>query len=152
MRKFLYLLVLPVFLLGCKNSQQNIDQQIIENYISSHHLNAYAEQGGLYFVPISSGSGGLATTASQVTVTYTGYLTNDSVFGSSTAPFTISLANAIQGWQEGIPFMQRGGTALLLIPSALGYGTQPQAQQYGYSTGIPANSVLIFNIHLLAFQ
>jgi FKBP-type peptidyl-prolyl cis-trans isomerase FkpA len=151
MRKLLALFILPVFFLGCKN-QQNIDQQTIENYISSHHLNAIAEPSGLYYVPISPGAGGTAANASQVTVTYKGYLTNDSVFDASTAPFTIALSDAIPGWQEGLPLMQRGGEALLIIPSALGYGTQPQNQVQGYSTGVPANSVLIFDIRLLAFQ
>jgi FKBP-type peptidyl-prolyl cis-trans isomerase FkpA len=144
MRKLFSLLVVPFFLLGCKD-QQKIDQQIIENYISAHHLNAVAEPNGLYYVPVTNGTGGPATTASQVTVEYTGYLTNDSVFSSSNVPFTTYLANTIQGWQEGIPLMARGGRCTLLIPSALGYGNQAQ-------TGIPPNSVLIFDIYLINYQ
>jgi FKBP-type peptidyl-prolyl cis-trans isomerase FkpA len=151
MRKLIFLLILPFFLIGCKN-QQSIDQQTIENYISAHHLNAIAEPGGLYYVPVSNGSGGLATNASQVTVTYKGYLTNDSVFQTSNVPFTTALYNTIQGWQEGIPLMQKGGRCTLLIPSALGYGTQGQAAVPPSTVGIPPNSVLIFDIYLLNFQ
>jgi FKBP-type peptidyl-prolyl cis-trans isomerase len=151
MRKLLYLLILPFFLIGCKD-QQKIDQQTIENYISVHHLNAIAEPGGLYYVPVASGTGSAASTASQVTVEYKGYLTNDSVFASSTVPFTIALYNAIQGWQEGIPLMQKGGRCTLLIPSALGYGTQGQAAIPPSTVGIPPNSVLIFDIYLLNYQ
>ena len=151
MRKLLYLLILPVFLIGCKD-QQKIDQQIIENYISAHHLNAVAEPNGLYYVPVASGTGNAAGNASQVTVTYKGYLTNDSVFDASSVPFTTALYNVIQGWQEGIPLMQKGGRCTLLIPSALGYGAAAQPQQTGRSTGIPPNSVLIFDIYLLNFQ
>jgi FKBP-type peptidyl-prolyl cis-trans isomerase FkpA len=144
MRKFSYLLLLPVLLFSCKD-QSKIDQQIILSYISAHHLNAIAEPGGLYYVPITSGSGGAATYAQQVSVTFKGYLTNDSVFSSSTVPYTIALSEAIPGWQEGIPLMQRGGRATFLIPSALGYASQAQP-------GIPANSVLIFDVDLIAWQ
>jgi len=63
-----------------------------------------------------------------------------------TAPSSsFSLAGVIKGWQIGIPHINKGGTILLLIPSALGYGTS------GTST-IPANSVLIFTIGLQGFN
>jgi FKBP-type peptidyl-prolyl cis-trans isomerase FkpA len=151
MRKIIYLFVLPIFMLGCKN-QAEIDQQIIQSYISAHHLNAIAEPGGLYYVPIAAGTGNTAATASQVTVSYRGYLTNDSVFSLSAVPFTIDLTEAIPGWQEGLPLMQRGGKATLIIPSALGYGAQAQPSQGAGYVGIPANSVLIFDIDLISFQ
>ena len=144
MRKLIYLLIIPFILVGCKD-QTKLDQQAILSYISAHHLQAIAEPNGLYYVPIASGSGGAATYAQQVSVTFKGYLTNDSVFSSSTVPYTIALSSAISGWQEGIPLMQRGGKATLLIPSALGYG--PTAE-----TGIPPNSVLIFDVDLINFQ
>ena len=151
MRKLLCLLVVPFFLLGCKD-QQKIDQQIIENYISTHHLNAIAEPNGLYYVPVSNGTGQSAMSASEVTVEYTGYLANDSVFSASNIPYTTYLANVIQGWQEGIPLMSRGGRCTLLIPSALGYGAQSQPSLQAGWSAIPPNSVLIFDIYLINFQ
>jgi FKBP-type peptidyl-prolyl cis-trans isomerase len=42
----------------------------------------------------------------------------------------------------GIPFFKEGGSGKLLIPSELAYGSSPRS-------GIPANSVLIFDIHLI---
>jgi len=52
------------------------------------------------------------------------------------------LSNVIQGWQEGIPLFNEGGSGILLIPSALGYGSQTV-------NSIPSNSVLIFEVTLL---
>jgi len=52
------------------------------------------------------------------------------------------LTNVIQGWQEGIPLFSEGGSGILLIPSALGYGNQSIGN-------IPANSVLIFEVTLI---
>jgi FKBP-type peptidyl-prolyl cis-trans isomerase FkpA len=83
---------------------------------------------------------------STVTVAYKGYLTDGTVFDESDSNgITFSLRNVIQGWQEGIPLFKEGGSGMLLIPSALGYGSSSQGQ-------IPANSVLIFEITLIDVQ
>ena len=147
MRKLAYLFIVPIcLLLGCKNTDQAaIDNGIIQQYISSHHLTATAYPNGLYYVLVADGTGNPASTATLVSVAYKGYLTNGSVFDQSTSPFTTHLSNVIAGWQEGIPLMKRGGKATLLIPSALGYGSQAQS-------GIPANSVLIFDVTLISYQ
>jgi len=153
MRKLVYLLiVIAPFFSGCKKSQAVIDNEIIQNYISTNHLNATLLGNGLYFVPISGGNGDYATTASIVTVTYKGYLTNGAVFDQKTTPTTFDLIDVIPGWGEGIPAMQKGQTGMLLIPSALGYGSTAEASQGGTYSGIPANSVLIFNVTLISFQ
>jgi FKBP-type peptidyl-prolyl cis-trans isomerase FkpA len=152
MRKPAYLLlfIIPLFL-GCKKSQATIDNEAIQAYISANHLNATAEANGLYFVPISGGNGSYASSASLVTVTYKGTLTNGAVFDQQGAPTTFNLAEVISGWQEGIPLMQRGQTAMLLVPSSLGYGSYAQPANGSYAA-IPANSVLIFTVNLISFQ
>ena len=81
--------------------------------------------------------------SSVVTVAYTGKLTDGIIFDqSSSVGISFPLTNVIQGWQEGIPLFSEGGTGKLLIPSALGYGSNAIGS-------IPANSVLIFDIELL---
>jgi FKBP-type peptidyl-prolyl cis-trans isomerase FkpA len=150
MKQILFFLLALVFLFtGCKKSQtQNqsqLDQLAIQSYISSHNLNAIAESNGLYYVSDSAGSGGSPTANSTVTVYYKGYLTNGVVFDqTSGTPFTSSLSQVIQGWQEGIPLMQKGGKGILLIPSALAYGSRSIGS-------IPPNSVLIFDVTLVNF-
>lgn len=154
MRKITYLLLLmvPIYLVSCKKkSQAQIDSEIILNYISTHHLNAVAEPNGVYFVPGTGGNGLYATSASVASVTYKGYLTNDSVFDQKASPYTFYLQQIIPGLQEGIPLMQRGQKATFLIPSAMAYGSTSPATSNGYAT-IPANSVLIFDIDLISFQ
>ncbi|MGB6036124.1 MAG: FKBP-type peptidyl-prolyl cis-trans isomerase [Cryomorphaceae bacterium] len=42
----------------------------------------------------------------------------------------------------GIPFFKEGGRGKLLIPSELAYASRPRS-------GIPANSVLIIDMHLI---
>ena len=155
MRKILLLLIVPFCFFACNKPvatiaptsphQDSIDHQIILAYIDSNHLVADSEANGLYYVPVVAGTGPHPNINSTVTVTYKGYLTNGSVFDQK-GPVSFALNNnVIQGLQEGIPLMQAGGKATLLIPSSLGYGTRANGS-------IPANSVLIFDVTLNSFQ
>lgn len=148
---YLLLFVIPFYFMGCKKSQAVIDNDIIQGYISSHHLNAAVQPNGVYFVPLNAGSGIYAGSASIATVTYKGVLPNDSVFSQSTTPYTSYLSQTIPGWSEGIQLMQKSQTAMVLIPSAMGYGGTAKPASNGYAA-IPANSVLIFTITLISFQ
>ncbi|MCH7811554.1 MAG: FKBP-type peptidyl-prolyl cis-trans isomerase [Chloroflexi bacterium] len=103
---------------------------------------------GLQIIEIEFGDGETAASGSSVTVHYTGWLADGTVFDSSVArgqPATFPLNGVIQGWQEGIPGMQVGGKRRLIIPPDLGYGE-------GGAGGIPPNSVLIFDVELLATE
>lgn len=115
-------------------------------YLEENSLEAQRHPSGLYFSIEETGSGGSPTISSTVQVRYRGYLLDGTVFdetsGSSTTSF--QLANLIEGWQIGIPLMQRGGSAVFYIPSELGYGSSG-------TTGIPGDSVIIFEIDLVDF-
>jgi FKBP-type peptidyl-prolyl cis-trans isomerase len=84
---------------------------------------------------------------SVVKVYYTGKLVDGTVFDerqSPEQPLPFPLVNLIDGWQEGIPYIGKGGKEKLLVPSHLGYGSRTQGS-------IPANSVLIFDIELVDY-
>jgi FKBP-type peptidyl-prolyl cis-trans isomerase FkpA len=133
--------------LACKQKksidQKAVDEQIITKYISDHQLAARPTGSGLYYVVDTLGSGQHPAANSNVTVDYRGYFTSGVVFDQSPAAgISFNLSGVIKGWQEGIPLFKKGGKGILLIPSALAYGSQGNAK-------IPANSVLIFDIKLL---
>ena len=120
-----------------------LDEEIILQYISDNNLNAEPTGSGLYYVVNNTGNGDVPDINSIVTVAYKGTLTDGTIFDQSgTSGATFPLSNVIQGWQEGIPLYSEGGSGILLIPSALGYGSQAVGS-------IPANSVLIFEVTLL---
>ena len=103
---------------------------------------------GLQIIEIEVGDGETAAAGGSVTVHYTGWLTDGTVFDSSLddgVPISFSLDRVIPGWQEGIPGMQVGGTRRLIIPPDLAYGE-------GGTGGIPPNSVLVFDVELLAVE
>jgi FKBP-type peptidyl-prolyl cis-trans isomerase FkpA len=104
---------------------------------------------GLMIEELTVGDGAVAKSGDQVTVHYTGWLTNGSKFDSShdrRDPFSFSLGrgNVIAGWDEGVAGMKIGGKRKLTIPPDLGYGP------YGAGGVIPPNATLVFEVELLA--
>ena len=140
----LFIFQTAIILCGCKKVDYEVlDNDIIQQYIIDNNLSAQSTGSGLYYVIDVPGTGENPTLSSNVTVAYTGSLTDGSVFDQSSANgITFPLSGVIQGWQEGIPLFKEGGSGILLIPSALGYGSQSVGS-------IPANSVLIFDINLI---
>lgn len=105
---------------------------------------------GLVIQDIVVGSGTEAKSGDTVTMNYVGTLENGKKFDSSydrNQPFTtqIGVGQVIKGWDEGVPGMKIGGKRKLIIPAALGYGSQDMGS-------IPPNSTLIFEVELLAVK
>ncbi|MEJ6499819.1 MAG: FKBP-type peptidyl-prolyl cis-trans isomerase [Cryomorphaceae bacterium] len=145
-RIFVLTLLSSIFIVSSctKNFRSTqLDEKIILQYISDNNLNAEPTGSGLYYVVDNYGNGDVPNIQSIVTVAYKGTLTDGTIFDQSGASgATFPLTHVIQGWQEGIPLFSEGGSGILLIPSALGYGNQAIGS-------IPANSVLIFEVTLL---
>ncbi len=107
---------------------------------------------GLIINDVKVGTGAVAKAGETVTVQYTGWLMNGKKFDSSkdrNEPFTFQLGagQVIPGWDEGVAGMKVGGTRILIIPPALGYGAQ------GTPGGpIPPNATLKFEVELLGVK
>ncbi|NUZ07111.1 FKBP-type peptidyl-prolyl cis-trans isomerase [Piscinibacter koreensis] len=107
---------------------------------------------GLQYEDTVQGSGAVASAGHSVAVHYTGWLYNDGVKGAKFdsskdrgEPFEFDLGAGmvIRGWDEGVQGMQVGGTRILVIPPALGYGAR------GAGRVIPPNATLMFEVELL---
>lgn len=101
---------------------------------------------GLKVADLVVGTGEVASAGMDVTVHYTGWLQDGSRFDSSRArgPLEIPLGKGvvIPGWEEGVAGMRVGGTRLLEIPPALGYGDRAVGP-------VPPGSTLTFEVELL---
>jgi FKBP-type peptidyl-prolyl cis-trans isomerase FkpA len=107
---------------------------------------------GLQYEDTTVGTGASAQAGQQVSVHYTGWLYNDAVKGAKfdsskdrNDPFGFRLGGGqvIKGWDEGVQGMKVGGTRVLVIPAALGYGAR------GAGGVIPPNATLMFEVDLL---
>lgn len=82
----------------------------------------------------------------QVRVSYEGRLADGTLFDSSAAnggPLVMTVGQLVPGWNEALQLMRPGDDWTLYLPPSLGYGDE--------ATGpIPANSVLVFRLQLLA--
>ncbi|RYF77488.1 MAG: FKBP-type peptidylprolyl isomerase [Cytophagaceae bacterium] len=116
----------------------------LKQYIESNNISATADSRGFYYSVKSPGSGTKPTVCSKVTVNYKGALTNGTSFDSGN-DVSFGLNQLIVGWQEGIPLIAPGGSITLYLPPSLAYGDQEQA-------GIPANSILVFQIDLVSIN
>ncbi len=106
---------------------------------------------------LSPGTGAEATTGTQVTVHYTGWLQDasktdgkgtqfDSSVGGPPFGFRLGGGQVIAGWDQGVVGMKVGGQRQLVIPADLGYGAA------GAGGVIPPNATLVFDVELLGVQ
>ena len=105
---------------------------------------------GLQYQDVVVGTGQEAKPNDQVSVHYTGWLTDGTKFDSSVDrnqpfEFTLGTGGVIQGWDEGVAGMKVGGKRRLIIPPQLGY------KESG-SGPIPPNATLVFDVELLGIK
>lgn len=102
---------------------------------------------GLRYTVIKEGTGATPGATDEVTVHYTGILTNGTVFDSSISrgePATFPLNAVIKGWTEGLQTMKEGGITEFYIPADLAYGDQVPP-----GGPIPPNAPLLFRVELI---
>ena len=100
---------------------------------------------GVYYKDITIGTGANLSTRRPVLVDYAAFLRNgariDQRLGS---PIDLTLGNSITGFGDGMLGMNVGGERVLVIPSALAYGSRNDIPE------IPPNSTLVFDVKLTA--
>lgn len=94
------------------------------------------------------GSGAEAKKNREITVHYTGWLSDGTQFDSSVErgqplSFVLGQGRVIQGWEQGFDGMKVGGKRKLTIPPELAYGRR------GAGGVIPPNATLVFEVELL---
>ena len=102
-------------------------------------------ESGVYIRDSVVGPGNTIFPNSDVRVGYVGYINDGSSFGASDSDgfaFGMGTNSVIPGFEIGILGMNQGGIRRIIIPPQLGYGDENQ-------TGIPAGSVLIFDVEAL---
>jgi FKBP-type peptidyl-prolyl cis-trans isomerase FkpA len=139
-----------------------IDRKLIDTYLSTAKIDSLYrihDPSGVVIIVQKEGSGTRPTGGTVVYTDYTGSLMSDgSVFDTSLEDvardnkifvenrvygifsFVLRSGGVIPGWDIGFSRLRPGAKAKLIIPSLYGY------QGAENRTGIPPNSVLIFDV------
>lgn len=133
--------------------QKGKDEKILQDYFKKNNITPKKTASGLYYTISQEGAGDQITPGESVTVNYRGKTLDGKTFDTNMdstfhhmEPFTVEIGKGrvIKGWDEGIPLLKKGANATLYIPSGLAYGEQDRS-----SNGIPANSILVFDVNIV---
>ena len=150
--------------------QRAEDLAIIEDYIEEKgYTNVDTTASGVRYAIIEEGTGKSIAFNDIVQIHYAGRLTDGTLFDTSIDTVAINndsfdslktynpirftyaqggwtLGSYVEGFKEGVTAslgkMKVGGSASIMIPSSLGYGTSPP-----FGSGIPTRAVLVFEVY-----
>ncbi|MGF1635818.1 MAG: FKBP-type peptidyl-prolyl cis-trans isomerase, partial [Cyclobacteriaceae bacterium] len=133
-----------------------LNQATIDTFLIDNEIEASIEPfGGVRYVITEEGSGPFPKMGEQLMVRYTGRTMsnsgelNETPFDSNVSSgnlfnFLFDHGRVIQGWDLAFGQLSEGTKARIFIPSPYGYRNRAQ-------TGIPANSILVFDVEFVRF-
>lgn len=126
------------------------EPELIANYVKENNIKAQPTADGLYVIVKKQGKGTKVAVGRQVAIHYTGRLLDGTVFDSSVGneplSYVVGQMGLIRGWEEGVMGQPEGSQLQLIIPSALGYGSQGAGQM------IPPYSTLVFDLDIVSVK
>lgn len=129
---------------------RSAEPELIANYVKENNIKAQPNADGLYVIVKKQGKGTKVAVGRQVAIHYTGRLLDGTVFDSSVGneplSYVVGQMGLIRGWEEGVMGQPEGSQLQLIIPSALGYGSQGAGQM------IPPYSTLVFDLDIVSVK
>ena len=134
------------------------DDKELKTYFAKKNILPTKTASGMYYSMQKEGNGEQAFVGDSVTMNYTGTLLDGTKFDSNedtafhhVMPFNFVLGRGqvIKGWDEGVALLKKGSKATFYIPSPMAYGPQARPGGGANPKGIPANSILIFEVELV---
>jgi FKBP-type peptidyl-prolyl cis-trans isomerase FkpA len=139
--------------------QMITDDKLLQSYFTRDHINPVKTTSGLYYTIKEEGSGEKPVAGDSITMNYKGTLLDGTEFDSNidtafkhVQPFQFVLGRGmvIKGWDEGVALLKTGSKATFYIPSPMAYGPQARPGGGANPKGIPANSILLFDVELIS--
>lgn len=133
---------------SCGDDPFAVDPQVIEEVEFAASLNIDLSAmtklaSGVYILDVEAGTGDPLEGGTNVTVGFTGRLTDGSVFDAGSFPFLLGGGQVIPGFDAGVMGMRVGGQRRIIIPPEQGYGAAGRP-------GIPGGAILIFDVEVLS--
>lgn len=154
MKNLLFVCLISVTILGCKNTEMEVEKMGKEVNLPQEETvkvvtnTEKMEKSELKKEILKEGTGEVAKKGDNLKMHYTGTLVDGTKFDSSLDrnqpfAFTLGMGQVIQGWDEGILGMKIGEKRKLTIPYQMAYG------EMGMPPVIPPKSTLLFEVELL---
>ena len=121
--------------------QKEKEEKEMQAYFSANKITPVRAPKGTYVLIKEKGTGEPAALGKFVTVKYAGKgLVNNQQFDAGVYVFQVGPGNAIAGWHDGIPLLNKGGKGILYIPGTLAYGQDGPAGPF---------ATLVFDVEIL---
>lgn len=149
--KYVYLLLIPLFFVGCKDTYSESDlknfNEQIEAYIANQSSAYKKTESGLYYVIVeeeTSQEKEPLKLNDEVVFYYEGSLLEGEVFQKieKEEALQFMVKELIYGWQEALGLIAPKGRIKIILPPSLGYGDNKTEL-------VPANSILLFDLTLV---
>ena len=121
--------------------QKEKEEKEMQAYFSANKITPVRAPQGTYVLIKEKGNGEPAALGKFVTVKYSGKgLVNNQQFDAGVYVFQVGPGNAIGGWHDGIPLLNKGGKGILFVPGSLAYGQDGPAGPF---------ATLVFDVEIL---
>ncbi len=150
-------LVAGLFSCGDDNDYAKLREkelELLDKYISDNNITVSPTKSGLYFIEKVKGTGDSVKVYDKVNVYYRTWLIDSTLIDQNIdslgryydpLSFTVvpigASTTVVEGLNEGVQMMQKGGVATLIIPSELAYGSST-------SNGLPMFSTLLMEVRV----
>lgn len=109
----------------------NIEVDMITEWLDTMQVrqqNVQSTASGLHYIIQNEGQGATVVAGDTLIVKYIGFFMNGGIFDASanhggTFKYVHKTNRMIKGWEEGVELLNKGASAVFLIPSNLAYGT-----------------------------
>jgi len=124
------------------NAKQKVkEEKEMQDYFTANKITPVRAPKGTYVLIKEKGTGEPAALGKFITVKYAGKgLVNNQQFDAGVYVFQVGPGNAIQGWHDGIPLLNKGGKGTLFVPGTLAYGQDGPAGPF---------ATLVFDVEIL---
>ncbi len=127
------------------------ESEQIQDYISENKLQVTERTSdNLNYIRLREGTGATIAAGKAVVVKYVGKFVTGAVFDKSDSfAFTVGVTSLVSGFTQGIQKMKVGEKAIVVFPSALGYGVNGRRNDYGQYTIYPSIP-LVFELEVVS--
>tara|TARA_B100001287_G_C22686260_1_gene533843 strand:+ start:7019 stop:7459 length:441 start_codon:yes stop_codon:yes gene_type:complete len=138
--------LLFIFFLGACSTYSEEDlitfDQKIKHWIKQQDTPFNKTESGLYFSFEKTGYGRNIKYTDSVSVIFTGYLLDGTIFEVEKKPISFAVKEVITAWKEILLMSKNKAKVQIITPPQLGYGN------YKLET-IPQNAILIYKIEIV---